>query len=252
MRHAGALRIDHVMGLMRLFWVPPGGTPSDGAYVHYPFADEVALLALESERHRCLVIGEDLGTVHDEVRRTLSEHDVLSYRVLLFERDDRGDFHPPGHYPEAALATASTHDLPTLAGWWEGHDIDVRASLGLVDAHERDRQKRERGDDRGKLARALVDAGVLADGDAARYAAGPMTPPLADAVQRFLAETRSALQIVQLEDTLLVRDQANLPGTIDQHPNWRRKLPEPIESAFDSPRFAALARALAQRRSPAR
>ena len=248
MRHAGALRIDHVMGLMRLFWVPPGGKPVDGAYVAYPFTELLSLLALESVRHRCLVIGEDLGTVPDEVRAALAAHDVLSYRVLLFERDADGEFKPPASYPEAALATASTHDLPALAGWWEGADIDTRAGLGLMTPAERDRERWQRGEDRARLLRALRDAGLWSD--AAADAAPSLTPPLANAIVSFLASTPCALAVFQLEDLLLVREQANLPGTIDEHPNWRRKLPEDVDRVFDDATFVALLRQLAALRPP--
>ena len=258
MRHAGALRIDHVMALMRLFWIPPGGKPGDGAYVHYPFDDLVGLLALESHRNHCLVIGEDLGTVPDEVRRTLAEADVLSYRVLWFERDPAGGFKPPGAYPEAALATPSTHDLPTIAGWWEGHDIEVRSRLGLISSDEdRRRLQNERADEKRRLLRALHDAGFLSqvtdvEGEAG---SGRLTPALMEAIAAYLAATPCVLDVLQLEDALLVRDQANLPGTVDAHPNWRRKLPLGIEDALTTETFRSLSAVMARarpapRRSP--
>ena len=251
MRHAGALRIDHVMGLMRLFWVPRGGKPADGAYVHYPFEDLAGLVALESHRHRCMVIGEDLGTVPDDVRRTLEVHDVLSYRVLMFERDDRG-FRPPRAYPERALATASTHDLPTLRGWWEAHDIDVRASLGMIHGNsEVERQRAERRNDRERLLEALDAAGLLTERARNDAHSATLTVELAQAIISFLASTPSVIAVLQLEDLLLVREQANVPGTIDEHPNWRRKLPARLEDALSREPFAPLAATLSQLR-PAR
>ncbi|MCC7327644.1 MAG: 4-alpha-glucanotransferase [Burkholderiales bacterium] len=227
MRDAGALRIDHVMGLMRLYWVPAGAEPAQGAYVRYPFEDLRGLLALESQRHRCLVIGEDLGTVPDEVRSALAADDILSYCVLLFERGNAGDFKPPDAYPEAALAVASTHDLPTLAGWWEGHDIRLRAEHGqLAQDADIEVQLEERVHDRGLLLEALAGVGLLpAEASPDPSAVPALTPPLALAVQAYLARTPSALMVVQLEDIYGVREQANLPGTVDAHPNWRRKLP---------------------------
>jgi (1->4)-alpha-D-glucan 1-alpha-D-glucosylmutase len=159
MQHAGALRIDHVMGLMRLFWVPPGRPASDGTYVHYPFEDLLGLLALESRRNRCVVIGEDLGTVPDEVRSALAANDVLSYRVLLFERDAGQQFKPAAEYPERSLVTASTHDLPTLAGWWEATDIEARSRSGLIaDDEARQEQHAERMLDRDRLLHAIGKA----------------------------------------------------------------------------------------------
>jgi (1->4)-alpha-D-glucan 1-alpha-D-glucosylmutase len=248
MRHAGALRIDHVMGLMRLFWVPPGGKPVDGAYVAYPFTELLSLLALESVRHRCLVIGEDLGTVPDEVRAALAAHDVLSYRVLLFERTADGQVQPPAADPEAALATASTHDLPALAGWWEGADLETRTALGLMTPEERDRERWHRGEDRARLLRALREAGLWSDAGA--DAAPSLTPALASAIVSFLASTPSALAVFQLDDLLLVREQANVPGTVDEHPNWRRKLPKDVDRLFDDATFVALLRQLAALRPP--
>jgi len=252
MRGAGALRIDHVMGLLRLYWVPSGATPAHGAYVRYPLADLLGLLALESERQQCLVIGEDLGTVPDEVRVALAVNDVLSYRVLLFERDGAGDFKAPAQYPEAALATASTHDLPTLAGWWAGHDIALRASHGhLGPQADLDAQMAARIADRGQLLAALDRAGLLPRGTPLDPRAVPaLTPPLAIALQQFLARTPSALLAVQPEDVFGVVEQANLPGTTTEHPNWRRKLPVALEQVAADGRLRALAQRIAAERAP--
>ena len=248
MRHAGALRIDHVMGLMRLFWVPRGGKPADGAYVHYPFDDLAGLVALESHRHRCMVIGEDLGTVPDDVRHTLDAHDVLSYRVLMFERDDRG-FRPPGAYLERALATASTHDLPTLRGWWEAHDVDVREQLGMIaGSDEASRQRDERRSDRARLVAAIDAAGLLDERARAGAHSDTLDIALAQAIVAFLASTPSVIAVLQLEDLTLVEEQANVPGTIDEHPNWRRKLPQPLEHALSREPYVTLAATVAKLR----
>ena len=240
MRHAGALRIDHVMGLERLFWVPPGGTPADGAYVHYPAETLLGLIALESHRHRCVVIGEDLGTVPPSVEHALEANDVLSCRVLWFEKDGDG-FRAPADYPERALVSVSTHDLPTLAGWWRGQDIDERARFGLIPAEQRDTLRSERRDERERLVRAIDAAALLPDALRDAAARDDVDPALARAVHAFLASTPCALLLVQLDDVLEVVEQANLPGTVDQHPNWRRKLPLALERWPDDERFATLA-----------
>jgi (1->4)-alpha-D-glucan 1-alpha-D-glucosylmutase len=253
MRAAGALRIDHAMGLLRLYWVPSGARAAHGAYVRYPLEDLLGLLALESERHRCLVIGEDLGTVPDEARAALGADDVLSYRVLLFERDAGGDFKPPAQYPEAALATASTHDLPTLAGWWEGHDIALRAAHGHLGPHaDASGERAARIGDRGRLLAALARAGLLPAGTPVDPGAVPaLTPALADALQTYLARTPCALFVVQPEDVFGVIEQANLPGTTSEHPNWRRKLPVPLEQFAADGRLHALASRIAAERPQA-
>jgi (1->4)-alpha-D-glucan 1-alpha-D-glucosylmutase len=242
MRYAEALRIDHVMGLMRLFWIPDGKDADAGAYVRYPFADLLGILALESQRHRCLVIGEDLGTVPDEVRTALATAGVLSYRLLYFERADADEFKLPGTYPAQTLVAASTHDLPTLAGWWQGRDIALRDELGLFPGTAtRDEQLDARKKDRARLLRALQSESLLPDGvsfDADSIPA--MTAQLALAVQAFLARTPSQVLVVQLEDVVGVDEQANLPATIDTHPNWRRKLPLALEHWPDEPRFVEL------------
>ena len=222
MAHAGALRIDHAFALMRLYWVPAGTPPALGAYVGYPFETLLAIIRLESWRHRCVVIGEDLGTVPAGFREACMAAGVLSYRLLYFERTEDGGFAAPADYPEWSLAAASTHDLPTVAGWWRASDIDLRESLGLYpSAEQAARDRAERARDRQRLADAL----------AAQDLGGPEPPEEAPliAIQRYLARSRAALLMIQPEDVLGLVEQANLPGTIDQHPNWRRKLPVDID-----------------------
>ena len=250
MRHSGALRIDHVMGIMRLFWVPPERKPTDGIYVRYPFEDLLGLLALESERNRCLVIGEDLGTVPDEVRHALAQTGVLSYRLLYFERQPGGEFKPPREYPVQAIVAASTHDLPTLAGWWEGRDIALRTQLGLFPTDTlRESQIVGRAQDRARLLLALEREGALPEGMVPDPVSVPaLTAALATSIHCYLAATPAKLMVVQLEDLAGAADQANLPGTTDQHPNWRRKLPLELERFPDDERFTRLTRALAQAR----
>ena len=252
MRHAGALRIDHVMALARLFWVPQGGEPRDGGYVHYPFEDLVGIVALESHRNRCMVIGEDLGTVPDYVRATLARTGILSYRVLLFERQQSGDFKRPAEYPADALVTAATHDLPTLAAYWEGRDLALRQELGLFPTEEmRQAWVLGRAQDRKRLLLALEREGLLPEGAGTDPASLPeMTPALMLALHAFLARSAARVMVVQPEDVLGVREQVNLPGTTSEHPNWRRKLPLPLERWPDDEGFSGLARLLAALRPP--
>ena len=247
MRHAGALRIDHVMALARLFWVPQGGEPRDGAYVHYPFEDLVGIVALESHRNRCMIIGEDLGTVPDEVRATLARVGILSYRVLFFERQQSGEFKPPAEYPADALVTAATHDLPTLAAYWEGRDLALRRELGLFPTEEAHQaQVLARAQDRARLLLALEREALLPEGASVDPVSLPeMTRALLRQLQAFLARSPARVLVVQPEDVLGVRAQVNLPGTTGEHPNWRRKLPLALERWPDDERFTGLARALA-------
>jgi (1->4)-alpha-D-glucan 1-alpha-D-glucosylmutase len=246
MRHADALRIDHVMALMRLFWIPPGYTPSEGAYVLYPLAELIAIVALESERQRCVVIGEDLGTVDAAMREAMRACEMLSYRLLYFERTHDGGFTPGADYPRHALVAVSTHDLPTLAGWWSGHDLKVRQALGLYATQAvAEQQRSAREHDRTRLLQALQGAGLLPAGAAAP---AKLTPELCEAVHAYAAGSAAELMLVQLEDALRLEDQANLPGTVDEHPNWRRKLPLTLEAqaqAHDEA-VASLARRLAE------
>ena len=243
MQADGALRIDHVMSLSRLFWVPPGHQPVEGAYVLYPFDELLGIVALESQRNRCLVIGEDLGTVSNEVRAALHDYGVLSYRVLYFEKhwDGDGAFKQPWEYPQAALATASTHDLPTLAGFWIGRDLQTRRDLNLfADPQMYEHQRLARTQDRVRLRDALAQAelGVADDGDTQAPAG------LTESVHRYLARSPASVLMVQIEDVLELVEQANVPGTTTEHPNWRRKLPLDLEDWRQRSNLSALAEAL--------
>jgi 4-alpha-glucanotransferase len=256
MRHAGILRIDHVMSLNRLYWVPNGMEATDGCYVNYPFDDLLRLVALESHRQGCAVVGEDLGTVPEGFRETLRAANLLSYRIMIFERrPDRG-FVPPSEYPPLAAAAAATHDLPTLEGFWLGRDIAWRRRLSLYpDAQAEAAEAAERHRDRRLLLDALTGEGLLMPEDLGRFLpeAGEPTyaPDLGDAIQRYLACSRARLMLVQLEDVVGETEQANLPGTIDQHPNWRRRLGRTLEEIAAGPELARTARLVeeARRRS---
>lgn len=224
--HAGGLRIDHVMGLQRLWVIPNGSPPADGAYLYYPLDDLLRLLALESHRHQAIVLGEDLGTVPDGLRDKLTARSILGMRVMLFEQDN-AHFKPILDWPDSALATTSTHDLPTLNGWWHGRDIDWNARLGLVDAQgEIDwRQYRER--EREGLRRVLSE-------DPQNFREEHQeTDQVLDAAIRFLGHTRAPLVLLPLEDALGIEQQANLPGTVNTHPNWSRRLPGDSETLLD-------------------
>ncbi|MEO8524830.1 MAG: malto-oligosyltrehalose synthase, partial [Caldimonas sp.] len=214
-------------------------------------ADELlAIVALESHRNRCMVIGEDLGTVLDEMRSMLQARGILSYRLLYFERTAGNEFKPPADYPRDALVAVSTHDLPTLAGWWQGRDIDWRRDLGLLaDVGTSERLRSERADDRRKLLRWVRRGAQRAVDEGSADA--PMTEALAGAIQHALSSAPSAVMMVQLEDLLGMAEQANLPGTTDEHPNWRRKLGEDLDALGADRRFQRLAAAIALARPPA-
>lgn len=246
MRANGALRIDHVIGLQRLFWVPDGMHAVDGAYVRYPVHDLLAILALESVRAGCVVIGEDLGTVSDEMRGALHDWGLLSYRIVYFSKHWHGDhsFLAPSEYPPQSLVTVSTHDLPTFAGFWSGHDLDMRDRLDLFpDAQTRDRLRHERELDRTRLLTALAQEnlcpGTITEADTERP-----TAELVTAVHRYAARARSAVMMVQMEDVLGELEQANVPGTVAEQPNWQRRLHVPLEEWPEHKLLQELARDL--------
>ncbi len=244
MRHAGVLRIDHAMGLARLFVIPDGAKPAEGAYLAYPVDDLLGLLALESQRAQCMVVGEDLGTVPQGFSEKLRRTDILGTRVLWFER--RGaDFLPPAEYTALAVACVSTHDLPTFAGWWSGADIAERLSLELISLKDAERQIADRLVEKQALATALRERGLITDPP--DFAALP-SDALAAAVHAFLASSGSVLISAQLDDLAGELRATNLPGTDRERPNWRHKLTLTIDALFASPRAKEIVAAMAEGR----
>jgi 4-alpha-glucanotransferase len=247
MRHFGALRLDHVMALFRQWWVPVGLGATEGGYVHYPLDDLMSVLALESERHGCLVVGEDLGTVPPEMSHAMAERAVYSYRVLLFEKHADGRFKAPGEYPRRAIATITTHDLPTLNGYWSASDVALRQRLELYPSDEmRQQVLAERVRDRHALLAALSGEGLAVagcDGSDASYGFA-----LSRAIHDYLARTASALVILQAEDLLGMPDPVNVPGTSDEHANWQRKMAAELGELFADPSVIDLLRQVGQSR----
>ena len=227
LQYGGAIRLDHVMSLFRLFWIPRGMPPSAGAYVQYPWDDLLGILALESARHHAVIVGEDLGTVPDLVRDKLHAAGVLSYRVFYFERGNDGEWKRPAMYPRQALAVVTTHDLPTLAGFWDGEDLRLRERLGFYpdeSAYRRAVDERQR--DKAGIARALQQEGVWPSGtDEAVALHQPLSPELTGAIHTYVAQSPSSFMLVTLEDLVGDATQVNLPGTLDSYPNWSHKTP---------------------------
>ena len=233
MQYAGALRIDHILGLMRQYWVAPGMKANEGVYITFPLEDILRIIALESRRNNCVVIGEDLGTVPDGFGEIMARAGLLSYKVLFFERWDSGFFMRPALYPAQSMVTVSTHDLPTLAGWWTGKDLEWRQKLSLYPNEVMGQNERNsRIEDRQLLIAALDDLNVIDIRNAPEQAPAKMNRELNLAVQKYMAQAPSHIQLIPLEDALEVIEQVNIPGTIDEHPNWLQKLPVSIEE-FD-------------------
>jgi 4-alpha-glucanotransferase len=223
MRHMGGMRLDHVMGLFRLFWVPLGSKPKDGVYVRYAALDLLGIVALESARARAYVVGEDLGTVEPEVRAELAHRRLLSYRVLWFEKGR------PETYPRYALATATTHDLPTIAGLWSGSDLEAQRRLDLA---------------------PNVPGTLAMRRSLAKLTQSSLRSPVDKVVEKTyaaLARAPSLLVTPTLDDALGAEDRPNMPGTIDEYPSWRIPLPLTLEQIMKDPRPRRIAKAMSRR-----
>ena len=234
MKHCGALRIDHVLGLLRLWWIPKGEDATQGAYIYYPVQDMLAILALESHRYQCSVIGEDLGTVPDEIVDILADAGVHSYKVFFFETSEEdGGFISPKHYASQSMAALCTHDMPTLRGFWHCDDLKMGQEIGLYPNQE---QLNGLFDDRLECKQGILDSvawhGFLPDGVGRDASQVPMDSYLAEALQLHVAAGSSTLLSVQLEDWLEMDQPVNIPGTVDEYPNWRRKLSMNLDEIF--------------------
>jgi len=247
MRHAGALRIDHVMGLMRLFCTPVGRPAADGTYVNYRLDEMLGVLALESHRHRCMIVGEDLGTVPDGFRERLRAANIFGCRLLYFERERDGRFRAPNAYDPCAVASTGTHDVAPLAGFWTGVDLRERAELGF---YADDAAVSAASDERAAARRFLLDA--LVDGhfmgmdqsrslaNAQDAASDELLFELVLGAYKLLGCSEARLLLVQLEDVVLQREPVNTPGTFDEVPNWRRRLDIAVEALAVDARFRRL------------
>lgn len=249
MASCGALRIDHVMSMLRLWWIPKGETADFGAYVYYPVDDLLAILALESQRNQCMVIGEDLGTVPTEIVAKLRDSGIYSWKVLYFEQENMDRYRSPGAWPRQSMASSTTHDLPTLRGFWSAGDLSLGETLGvypervILQALYQDRARQKQA-----LLNALRQYGCLAARSGKRADLMKMTPTLNRAMQRFIADSNSALLGLQPEDWLDMAEPVNVPGTTDNYPNWRRKLSMTLEEMFADVRVNRLIKDLNRRR----
>lgn len=264
--YSGGARIDHVLGLKRLWLVPQGGSAEDGAYLSYPQEDLLRLIALESWRHHAIVIGEDLGTVPPGFSEQMSHAGLLGIRLLWFQRAGKR-FLAPQEWSPGAIATTTTHDLPTIAGWWEGSDVRWRSKLGMLDENGSEKQEMaQREEDKAELWAAIRETESIS-GEAESTSKDaedkginsqkkpgekslqktrddlPASPPIMEAIQ-FVGASAAPLAILPMEDVLGLQEQPNLPGTIDEHPNWRRRLPGEVNDILDQPEASARLAAL--------
>ncbi len=244
LRHAGGVRIDHVMGLRRLWVIPEGGGATEGAYLRFPLDNMLRLVALESQRYHGIVLGEDLGTVPEGFQDQLRDRGIMGVRVLWFERDGNA-YRPPAAWSTSAVAMTSTHDLPTVAGWWRGRDLDWRRALHMIGDEQAvwfEYENRNR--DRARLWDAFRDSGA---------AAGDMPPPeqptpAVDAAVRHVGRAACDLVMLPLEDALAQPEQPNLPGTMHEHPNWQQRVPRAADRLLDEPEVATRLSGLAEAR----
>lgn len=229
LRHAGGVRIDHILGLRRLWLVPDGAGAGEGAYLTYPLQDLLRLVAIEAHAHGAIAIGEDLGTVPEGLRDEMSARGILGMRVLPFERDADGGFLPPQEWQREAVGMTSTHDLPTIAGWWAGRDLHWRARIAACDVAAEALTARE--GERAAFAAAAAETGIAPTLDDADDAV--------DAAIAYVAQSACNLALIPLEDLLGLDESPNLPGTVDEHPNWRRRIAAPAQDLLGASKVKA-------------
>lgn len=246
-RQAGALRIDHAMGLWQLYLIPNGATAATGTYARYPIGDMLTALADASLENRTVIIGEDLGNVPDGFHEVMEACNILSYRIFFFERTEDG-FVPPADYPQSALACLSTHDLPTFRGWWRGDDIALRKKFGFISAKGARVQDDARKTERADLLDDLHDADLLTAAQTNKITSDDAPPELITAIHGHLAQAPSRLFAVRLEDLAAEVNPVNIPATVDEYPNWRHKLALSLDDLMQTPLFHKTLAAIAAAR----
>lgn len=241
LRYCGSLRIDHVMGLHRLYWIPRAGGSREGVYVRYPDEELYAIICLESHRHEAEIVGEDLGTVPREVRRSMGRHGFTRSYVLQIESSASTE-EPFGEIPRDSVASLNTHDTPTFAAYWTGGDTAFKRTLGVIDSQMATAERRSRQEHKKALVAFLTREGLLdADhGDEATILEGCLA---------YLASSRARMLLITLEDLWLETESQNVPGTSNEHPNWQRKARHTIEEIRNAPEFAAILRDVNHRRN---
>ncbi|MBF0784833.1 4-alpha-glucanotransferase [Muribacter muris] len=243
MKHCGALRIDHILGFVRMWWVAKGESAKNGAYVQYPLEDLLSILALESQRHRCLIIAEALGTVPKGMLESLAAKGILAYNIFYFEYDQHGS-KPLAHYPYSAMTTLSTHDLPTVKGYWQGYDFELGQKFGVYPNEKvLEILKRTRRHNKADIRRAVEQSGQPLEADSDN-----VSQTFNHQLQSYVAATNSALFGTQPEDWLNMLEPVNIPGTSTEYPNWRRKLSKTTADIFADPAIQTLLAEIEQKR----
>lgn len=249
MRACGALRLDHIMALMRLWWCPVDGPNAAGAYVHYNTDALFAILRLESARAGCMIIGEDLGVVPPEIRGYIADSAILSNTIFYFEKYDGVSFRKPEHYNPQALAIITNHDVPTLKAWWNTSDLALRRRIGMIENDEALRQESEaRARDKQGLLQMLADVHLIPGDWLDRNIDRPFDLSLCTAIIRACARSTSALVSIQLDDLAGLETPINIPGTNQEYGNWRRKVPGPLHELFARDEVAAMLAPLQEER----
>jgi 4-alpha-glucanotransferase len=252
MKKSGALRIDHVMALLRLWWVYRGDDAGKGGYVYYPVDDLLGILALESVRNESLVIGEDLGTVPEEIRSKLADNGMYSYRLFFFEQAEDGGFYSPSHYPVQSMCTLTTHDMPTLSGYWHCDDLALGKEVGLYpDQDVLNTLYNTRHDNKQQILNTLHGHHSISEHISRDVNHVGMTTELNYGMQTHMASGSSALLSLQLEDWLQMDKPVNIPGTFKEYPNWKRKLSRNLVDIFNDQSISNLAKAVDNRRKAA-
>ena len=249
MRHCGSLRIDHAMSLYRLWWVPPAAPASEGVYVYYRVKELVGILALESHRNKCLIIGEDLGTVPDEMRAILKDAGIHSYRIFFWEKAQDGGYLAPKDYPEQAMSALSTHDMPTILGWWNHEDLKLGLELGLYNEQQAHDIGEGRYHDQQRILDSLHGLGSVGDKVPSDGRNCPMSPELLEGLQIHMCRGSCALFSTQIEDWIRMEKPVNVPGTSSEYPNWRRKITKNLDEIFSDPEVLKLLHEMTEARN---